>query len=253
VSRPLFVTALVGAALVVRSAPASAEPQAAKVELGLRTGYGIPVGRYLDDDNGVEADDASQAGESFEINSNAVGQIPIWFDLGARIGQVYVGGYLAYGIVVFSSEHGDDCEQLDQFAQRRGGGASCSFHGLRLGANAHYHFGAPGASIDPWLGGGFGYEWLSQGFFAEVQGQEADFGVTYHGFEFLNVQGGLDFPVSDSTAFGPFIATTLASYRSASLSCTGSACDDEVSTSESIDDTALHTWVFLGVRGSFRL
>jgi hypothetical protein len=246
------VTALVGAVLVVGSAPASAEPSPVKADLGLRTGYGIPIGRYLDDEDNTSAD-AGAGGQSLEVKSDAVGQIPIWFDLGVRKGQVYVGGYFAYGIVVFSSDHADDCERLDRFAQERGGSARCSFHGLRLGANAHYHFGAPGASPDPWLGGGVGYEWLSRGAFVEALERQADFSVTYHGFEFVNVQGGLDVPLSDSSAFGPFIATTLASYRKASVSCTGSACDEQASSSESIDDTALHTWVFLGVRGSFRL
>jgi hypothetical protein len=164
-----------------------------------------------------------------------------------------VGGYFGYGIVVFSKGHADACERIDEYAQEvLGGSATCSFHGLRLGANAHYHFGAPGASIDPWLGGGFGYEWLSQGFFLEARGEEGDAGVTYHGFEFLNVQGGVDFPVSDSAAFGPFIAATLASYRTASLSCTGSGCGDEEWTGAGIDETALHSWVYIGVRGTFR-
>lgn len=242
-----------GTALVARSSPASAEPQPAKVELGYRTGYGIPIGRYLDDDDGTENADASEAGEAFEINSDAAGQIPIWFDLGARIGQIFVGGYFSYGIIVFSGEHADDCERIDEFAQGLGGSATCSFHGLRLGANVHYHFGAPGASIDPWFGGGFGYEWLSQGFFLEAQGNEGDLSVTYHGFEFVNVQAGVDLPLSDTAGFGPFIGATFASYQKASLSCAGSVCDTEESTSEDIDDTALHTWVFLGVRGAFRL
>ena len=245
-----------GTALVARPAPARAERQPTKVELGFRTGYGIPIGRYLDADPGTTNNDASQAGESFEINSDAAGQIPIWFDLGARIGQVFVGGYFAYGIIVFSDEHADDCERIDEFAQGLGGSASCSFHSLRLGANAHYHFGAAleeGAPIDPWFGGGLGYEWLSQGFFLEARGEEGDLGVTYQGFEFVNVQAGVDLPVSDTAAFGPFIAATLASYHTASLSCVGSACDEEESTSQDIDDTAVHTWFFVGVRGAFRL
>jgi hypothetical protein len=252
-ARAPFVLVAFAAALVVHACPASAEPESVKVELGVRTGYGIPIGRYLDADPGTTNDDANQAGASLEINSDAAGQIPIWFDLGARIGQVYVGGYIAYGIVVYSSEHADDCERIDEFAQGRGGSATCTFHGLRLGANAHYHFGAPGASIDPWLGGGFGYEWLSQGFFLEAQDEEGDYSVTYQGFELLNVQAGVDFPVSATAAFGPFIAATLASYQWASLACVGSACATEEATSQNIDDTALHTWVFLGVRGAFLL
>ena len=242
-SHALFVGALLGTMLVLRPVPVSAETQAAKVDLGLRTGYGIPIGKLFDREGNVTGD---------PVNDSAAGQVPIWFDLGARIGEIYVGGYFAYGIVVFSSEFADDCERIGEFAQGLGGSARCSFHGLRFGANAHYHFGAPGAEFDPWLGGGFGYEWLSQGIFVEAEGQEADISATYHGFEFVNVQAGVDLPLSDSAGFGPFIAATLASYQTASGSCSGDGCTDMVSDSEDIDDTALHTWLFLGVRGTFR-
>jgi hypothetical protein len=245
------VAALLGLALPFRVATASAEPQQAKMELGFRTGFGIPIGRYFDREGDDTADSVAAAGDSLEVSSDAAGQIPIWFDLGARIGQVFVGGTIAYGIVVFSSEHADDCEKIGAFAEQRGGNGSCTFHNLRLGVNAQYHFGASGASIDPWLGGGFGYEWLSQGFFVEYGEREADLGVTYHGFEFLNVQGGVDFPISYASAFGPFVAATLASYQWVSAWCNGSACEDEESMTEGIDETALHSWVFFGVRGTF--
>lgn len=247
-TRASFVGVSFWTALFLRAPSAPAE---AKAELGLRTGYGIPIGRYYDRESNTTAAEAEQQ-DFLEINSDAAGQIPIWFDLGARIGKVYVGGYIAYGIVVFSSEHADDCEAIDDFAQSLGGSASCTFHGLRLGANAHYHFGEPGASFDPWLGGGFGYEWLTQGVFLEAQGREGDVSLTYHGFEFLNVQAGIDVPVSESAGFGPFIAATLASYQTGSGSCTGDACDDETSSSEDLDDTSIHAWVFFGVRGTFR-
>jgi hypothetical protein len=69
----------------------------------------------------------------------------------------------------------------------------------------------------------------------------------------LNVQAGVDVPVSTSAAFGPFLAMTLASYGKASGSCTGDLCDEVNSSSEDIDDTSLHSWVFVGVRGAFRL
>lgn len=215
----------------------------AKFELGLRTGYGLPLGKLYDEEGNDSGDD---------LNEGIAGQIPLWVDAGARIGgKLFVGGYAVYGLGILAEEFSDDCDDADQAADALGGSVSCSVSDVRLGAQVQYHFGEAGASIDPWVGGGFGYEWLSVSEEIEVSAGDADLTVTFHGFEFLNLQFGLDFPVANGVALGPFAAVTFASYGTGRISCDGSLCGDADDESESIDDTAVHEWLFLGVRGAF--
>jgi hypothetical protein len=227
-------------------AAATAEP---KAEIAFRTGYGIPFGMLFDrverpgDDSGDDIDEFAR------------GQVPIWFDIGARLDEKwFVGGYIQYGVVVFSKPLVRECDEFDLRASAGDGDgrADCSFHDLRLGAEVQYHFGKPVSSFDPWVGGGVGYEWLSLGvFYDDAVNERAHVSETFHGFEFLNLQTGLDYRVSDTTTVGPFFAFTFSSYRRARSSCEGN-CENFGHAWEHIDDTALHHWLFLGVRGSFR-
>ena len=233
---------LVGAAVSIVSWQASADT---KFELGVRTGYAKPFGRVYDHEG------SSSGGK---ITNVVVGQVPFWVDMGARIGgQLFVGGYVSYGVEVFSGDYSDMCDEADRALEAQGGNVSCSASDVRLGAQAHYHFGGPDVGIDPWIGGGLGYEWLSVSETASAGGESLEIGATAHGFEFVNLQGGLDFPVSEAVALGPFVAFSLASYRKARLICDGSICDqlDADETTNAYDDTALHEWLFFGVRAAF--
>src|SRR6185436_5829049 len=114
--------------------------------------------------------EANDHGE--DLNGVAAGQIPLWFDIGARLGgHVFVGGYFQYGFVVLADRISNDCEDADNAP---GVSASCSAQDLRLGANVHYHFGGPGASLDPWIGGGLGYEWFGFSESLSFAGQSVD-------------------------------------------------------------------------------
>lgn len=185
-------------------------------ELGLRTGYGIPFGKGADTTNG-------------DMNKVIAGQIPIWLEAGYRvIPQLQVGAYFSYGFGLKPSDYADRCERL---------GADCSLHSMRLGAGVQYHF-APGR-VDPWLGGGIGYEWLGSS--VSVGGTSGS--STAKGFEFFNVGAGVDFPVAPGLGIGPFAELTLAQYDS--ISCSGAVtCSNDFNKS-------LHEWLFLGVRGTF--
>jgi hypothetical protein len=81
----------------------------------------------------------------------------------------------------------------------------------------------------------------------EFGSERQTLGITGHGFEFLNVQIGGDFPVAKGFAVGPFFAFTLAQFGTASASCSGDGCPDDPD-SEEIDDKALHEWLFFGIR-----
>jgi outer membrane protein W len=105
----------------------------------------------------------------------------------------------------------------------------------------------PLGRIDPWIGLGFGYEWLTaNGNFAS---SETSASATLRGWEFVNLQGGVDWAVSDDVAIGPFVSVSFAEYTNISTDCSGGACGSGVS--ESLSDKALHNWVVVGLRGTF--
>jgi hypothetical protein len=204
-------------------------------ELGARLGYGIPMGEVADDG---------------DLSDGISGMIPLQLDLGYRVlPELMIGGYVMYGFGFTGDTISDSCDRLDDIP---GVTASCSTHDLRLGIQAQYHF-LPQEKLDPWLGLGVGYEWLTFGTDIAGGGSESDVSFTARGFEFLNLQGGLDFEVADSLALGPFLSFSIAQYGERSSSCSGNACMDFDSTSEDIDDKALHQWLLLGIRGTFVL
>jgi hypothetical protein len=69
------------------------------------------------------------------------------------------------------------------------------------------------------------------------------------GFELLNLQGGIDFPLGPTTSLGPFVTWTLSRFDKASASCNGD-CGDLSDEEQDIEDKALHHWVFVGARFS---
>jgi hypothetical protein len=205
--------------VVALSGSAGAEEKG--VEIGLRSGYGIALGN---------------AGENGDFNDFIAGNVPLWFDLGYRITpNVMVGGYFSYGF-------GFKGDFLDAVCPA---GVDCSVHNMRLGAQVHYHF-MPWQSADPWLGAGFGYEWLSMS--SSAGNLEASLGL--RGFELVNLQGGVDFMPSDDANFGlgPFIAFSVAQITAQSCDLPVGAdtfsCDGDVPTST-------HEWLTLGIRGTF--
>jgi hypothetical protein len=210
-------------------AVASKKPatKTARVELGARTGYGLPMG---------DADGATSM-------ADAIGnQIPLWIDLGVALPQGFVlGGYFEYGLVSIKSG-GPLCPN----------GASCSAHDLRVGAEVAYHFDVGRASSDPWIGVGIGYEWLSYSLTASTGTTSASGDETVKGLELLNLQLGYDYRVAPTFALGPFLAFSVAKYTDYSFTTTiGGIAQPE--KSGSIDNAKTHNWLMIGIRGAFRI
>jgi hypothetical protein len=202
-------------------------------ELGGRLGYGIPLGKT--DDNSDLSDAIS-------------GMIPLQLDLGYRVSPAFsIGGYVMYGIGFVGDEISNNCDNADDVP---GVNASCSARDVRLGVQAQFHF-LPKKKLDPWLGVGLGYEWLTIGEDISGGGREADFSATGKGFEFINLQGGLDFKVTPGLALGPFLSFSIGQYGSTSTSCSGNGCAGVATESGDIDDKAAHQWLLLGVKGTF--
>jgi hypothetical protein len=201
-------------------------------ELGARLGYGIPLGKISDQ------------GTNNKLSDNMAGMVPLQLDLGYRvIPSLMVGAYFMYGFGITGGNFADTCDKLTD--------TSCSMHDMRLGAQVQYHF-MPDQSTDPWLGAGIGYEWLTQ----SIDGGGGKLSTTVNGFEFINLQGGVDFSVAPNFGLGPFLLFSVAQYGEGSVSCSGAAtslCGGGDSVSKDIDKTAMHQWLLLGVRGTFVL
>lgn len=182
---------------------------------GLRLAYGIPLG---------------EASKGSDMSDRVLGQIPIWLDLGWQFSpKLMLGAYFSYGFIIPSSDYSDYCDE------RR---ADCTLSDMRLGLQAQLSF-SPGRSMDPWLGVGAGYEWLSN--------TENDNSLQVHGWEYIMLQGGLDFGGdSGSSVVGPFVAFTYGTFSRAKVEAGG------INQSGDIQDTASHSWLFLGVRGVVR-
>ncbi len=185
------------------------------IELGVRVGYGIPLG---------------SAAQNAKWSDGIRGMIPFWFDVGYRIDpNWYLGGFFQFGLGFVPS---GQCTS----------GQSCSENDLRFGLNVHYHF-LPAETFDPWIGLGAGYEiWNFSVSAAGVSGS-----AQLKGFEFGNAQLGLDYKFSPAFAVGPFVTFTIAQFSDQSGSAPG------FSSSGSIDNKAIHEWLIFGLRGVFDL
>jgi hypothetical protein len=198
-------------------------------EFGGRLGFGIPLGK---------------AEEDRDLNDTIVGQVPLWFDAGARISpNFFFGAYFGLGIGIAGETMKDECD----LAEATGADCSLTAFDLRLGLQGHYHL-MPGERIDPWVGAGIGYEIAGWGYKVESGGDETDVTFAVSGFEFFNLQGGVDFQLSKKAALGPFLGFSLAQFNKVSRDCSGDFCAAFDGESDDIDDKALHQWIFLGAR-----
>lgn len=184
----------------------------AQVSLGLRLGY-APAGG--DVANGVAMSD-------YTVKS----QIPVQFDLAYRISpSISLGGYLSYGI---AQADFPGCDVAD-----------CSGSVFRLGLQGFYTFSQVTGTFVPWLGLGFGWESASDT--QELGGEK--FESNYSGFEFLNLQAGGDFKVTEKLSVGPYAMVSFGSYTSY----------EEGDQSGDITNTGTHEWYGFGIRGKFDL
>jgi outer membrane protein W len=208
----------------VARAQDGARGQRGAIQVGLRVGYGVPLGH-----TGHTATDT----QDHTLSSTIKGQIPLGVDAGYLFDStLYLGLSFQYGLgFVGSDSLNVGCDQPR---------ISCSTNDIRLGVNVQYHL-RPLASFDPWLGIGAGYEWLGISF--ETASGSAS--GTLSGFEFANFQGGGDFEVAPNLRLGPFVSFSIGQYGSASVSGTGRTA------SEDFAHKSLHEWLLLGVRGVY--
>ena len=174
------------------------------------------------------------ATDTFDMDDLVGSQFFGWVDFGIRASErLFVGPYFSYGAANFSGLTEDDCERP---------GAECSATDTRLGFQVLWHF-TPRRDADFWLGTGVGYEWLTIDLADPVESRT----LQMRGIEVPSLQLGVDIPVTDFFAGGPFLALALAAYSGTELE---GCLEDICNMTMHIDNTASHQWVFLGVRGA---
>jgi len=215
------------------SAPANDEESSAsaggKFVLGMRLGYAVPMGATAENDNG----------SSEKLSDGVSGHVPVWLDVGYLVSSNVMFGF--YGMYAFGGVAGPLKAECDQASSV---GISCSANDIRFGIQFQYH-PASGGKVDPWLGVGAGYEWLN----ISISGAGQDGATTAKGFEFFNLQAGLDYKALPNVGVGPFVSFSLGQYGSTSNS--GSVA--RISSGGDIPNPALHEWLTFGVRGAFTL
>lgn len=195
------------------------------VQLGLRLGYGAPFGKL-----GTTATAMAGNDLSFFIK----GQVPVAVDAGYLVNpNVYVGLLFQYGFGFTGSGDESFCNQS---------GISCSTTDLTLGVGVHYHL-SPAASFDPWIGLGVGYEWLA----VTATGTVASESFSSSGFQYVNLQVGVDVSVAPNIAAGPFVSFSAGQYASVSNQV------GNTTASQNITNQSFHEWLLFGVRGVYNV
>ena len=167
-------------------------------ELGIRVAYSAPVGNVV---------------AGVPVTDYLSGAVPITLDFGGRIGQhVYVGVYFKYGPArvparFTSVERFPNGEYFNQRVTGRTSG---------LGLTAQYHI-LPNFRIDPWVGLGFGRNWLT----AEASSQ---YGTLYkdglRGYE-IELLAGFDVRVTRFFGIGPYVSVSTGQITSANSTANG--------------------------------
>jgi len=206
-------------------------------EGGLRLGLGVPLGKAGNGSDGVER----------ELSDLTALRAPFWVDIGYRVSKVAsYGAYVQFGV----GTTGDGCE------------GSCDWSDIRVGAQGQWRLN-PDGSVDPWLGLGLGYEWLSYQTLSFIDvgtdeaGQQTLIGKRTHeliGGPELTLQAGLEFRVEDSLQIGPFVTASLATYLSDSFKCDAPLDIFDISPcpgGSEVEGSGVHSWIGLGIAGRY--
>ncbi len=208
-------------AVCLAAGPVTAEELPTRFEAGVRAGVGIPIGNA--------SGETTRAPSGTSLADLVAWTAPLQLDIGARLGPAFVGAYVSYAF-------GKAGTLLDQ-------GAARSASDVRLGFEVLWHL-APDRPIDPWVGLGVGYEWLN----LSVTGSDGT--VVYgssRGFEWTNLQLGIDFTLGRNFRLGPFVLATVAQYDTGSLGAINPQ-GGQVSGTGDIQSKAVHVWIDVGLR-----
>jgi len=194
----------------------------AQVTLDLKVGYAIPTG------NG---------GAAAPMSDTWGGAIPLGIDALYRFTPNLSAGVFFQWNPAFAAS--GFC------AREFGATATCSGSDMRVGILVAYAF-LPQGSFNPWVSLGTGWEWTNMS--AKLPGGTA--GATFSGWEYLNLQAGVDFPLARIFAIGPYIGYSGGTFTS--MTGTGNNSGMGTVTIESAN-RAFHGWLQFGVKGTLNL
>ena len=215
------------AALCVAAPPVRA--MADGLTVGLRLGASVPMGSTLEN---------ASTGASAKLSDELRFAFPAWIEAGYRFERHLTAGlYFQYARAALSER-----APLGQSSCSAGGAGCSGASATRLGAELLYGT-SPGERWEPWFGVGTGYEWLGYDF----RDSTGSGSISYRGWEWVNLQAGLDFVASSDAAFGPWVAVCVGEYSTARLESGGQSIDGDISRK------AVHGWLQLGFRARFDL
>lgn len=203
-------------AMAVVAALAFAPSAMAQIALDVKAGWAIPTGN-------ATVGNALSSGVSGGIPLEVAGRYKFTPNLSA-------GLYFQWGPSFVKSSVCDV-------------GVSCAASDMRLGIEAVYGF-SPGA-MNPWVSLGTGWEWS----FFSASGGGATASASTNGWEYFNVQAGVDFPLSKLFALGPYVGYFGGTYTSSSITSQGQTVSGSIPSSE----RAFHGWIQIGAKGTFNL
>ncbi len=214
----------IGSVLAVAAALALAFPAEAEVALDLKVGYAIPTGNAAAS-GGVDV----YAGAMNKLWSGAIplevaGRYRFSPNLSAGVTFQYDPAFVATW----------SCSA----------GLSCSGYDMRVGVEAVYGF-LPAGFLNPWLSVGTGWEWTHLYVTDNVLANS----ITFSGWEYFNVQAGLDFNLSKTFAIGPYLGYFGGSYTSVSGDLSGSSVNGSIPS----EFRSFHGWVQVGAKGTVNL
>lgn len=203
--------------VVVAAALAFAGTAQAQFALDLKAGYAFPTG---------------SVGSGQTMSDFWSGSLPLGVDARYRFTpNISAGVYFQWNPAFAASAF---CNNVDL-------GATCSGSDMRLGLEVMYGFNPAG--MNPWVSLGTGWQWTNIS--ASLGGETA--GFTFSGWEYFNVQAGVDFPLSKLFSIGPYLGYFGGTYTN--VTGTGS----NPVGSQTIDSAfrTFHGWFQIGAKGTF--
>jgi hypothetical protein len=204
--------------LIATAARAQGDPERGP-EVALRTGLMLPFGDLAGGNNGAS---------SGPLDNYASKALPFVLEGGYRLdSSLFFGLRFQYAIPDLKG----NCT----------GAASCDGSIVTLGVEGTYRL-MPGATFNPWVGAGIGYEWTSVSWSGGLLGNGG--GVSVSGIQPLLQVGG-DIYVAPKFFLGPFVESAFGRFDSAEVRTGGFTAEGD------INDERWHMWLTIGVRGAF--